>query len=84
MFAGDVADVRRKFEVLDAHCERIGRNPAEITRTLFAFDTSDLSALEASARSLAAVGADGMIVVGPEDPARIPEIGRVLGEVFPG
>ena len=84
VFAGDVADVRRKFEVLDAHCERIGRNPAEITRTLFAFDTSDLSALEASARSLAAVGADGMIVVGPEDPARIPEIGRVLGEVFPG
>jgi F420-dependent oxidoreductase-like protein len=83
VLAGDPADVRHKFDVLAAHCQRIGRDPAEITRTVFAFGTSDLSALEASARSLAAVGADGMIVVGPEDPARIPAIGRVLGEVFP-
>jgi len=84
VFAGDPADVRRKFDVLEAHCERIGRDPAEITRTVFAFDTSDLAALAVSARSLADVGADGMIIVGPEDPARIPEIGRVLAEVFPG
>lgn len=84
VFAGDVAGVRHKFDVLAAHCERIGRDPAEITKTLFAFDTSDLGALEASARSLAAAGADGMIVVGPEDPARIGAIGQVLGEVFPG
>jgi F420-dependent oxidoreductase-like protein len=81
--AGEVADVRHKFDVLAAHCERIGRDPAEITKTLFAFNTSDLGALEASARSLAAVGADGMIVVGPEDPARIPAVAQVLGEVFP-
>ena len=84
VFAGDVAGVRHKFDVLAAHCERIGRDPAEITKTLFAFDTSDLGALEASARSLAAAGADGMIVVGPEDPARIGAIGHVLSEVFPG
>jgi len=84
VFAGDVAGVRHKFDVLAAHCERIGRDPEEITKTLFAFDTSDLGALEASARSLAAAGADGMIVVGPEDPARIGAIGQVLGEVFPG
>jgi F420-dependent oxidoreductase-like protein len=84
VFAGDPADVRHKFDVLEAHCERIGRDPAEITRTVFAFDTSDLAAFAVSARSLADVGADGMIIVGPEDPARIPEIGRVLAEVFPG
>ena len=84
VFAGDPAAVRHKFDVLDRHCERIGRNPAEIAKTLFAFDTSDLGALEASARSLAAVGAEGMIVVGPEDPARILAIAQVLGEVFPG
>jgi alkanesulfonate monooxygenase SsuD/methylene tetrahydromethanopterin reductase-like flavin-dependent oxidoreductase (luciferase family) len=83
VFARDPADVRRKFDVLAGHCERIGRDPAEITRTVFAFDTSDLAALAVSARSLADAGADGMIVVGPEDPARIPAIGRVLGEVFP-
>lgn len=83
VFAGDPADIRHKFDVLAAHCERIGRDPAEITKTLFAFDTSDLSALAASASALAAVGADGMIIIGPEDPARIPAIGQVLGEVFP-
>jgi F420-dependent oxidoreductase-like protein len=82
--AGAPADVRHKFDVLDAHCERIGRDPAEITRTVFAFDTSDLAALAASARSLAAVGADGMIIVGPADPAAIGPIGRALAEVFPG
>jgi F420-dependent oxidoreductase-like protein len=84
VFAGALADVRHKFDVLDAHCERIGRDPAEITRTVFAFDTSDLAALAASARSLAAVGADGMIIVGPADPAAIGPIGQVLAEAFPG
>ncbi|MGH3282996.1 MAG: LLM class flavin-dependent oxidoreductase, partial [Trebonia sp.] len=83
VFAGDPADVRHKFDVLAAHCERAGRDPAEITKTVFAFDTSDLSALEASAKALAAVGADGMIIVAPEDPARILAAGRLLGEVFP-
>ena len=84
VFAGAPADVRHKFDVLDAHCERIGRDPAEITRTVFAFDTSDLAALAASARSLAAVGADGMIIVGPADPALIGPVGAVLAEAFPG
>jgi F420-dependent oxidoreductase-like protein len=84
VFAGDPADVRHKFDVLSRHCERIGRDPAEITRTVFAFDTSDLGALAASARSLAAVGADGMIVVGPADPAAIGPVGAVLAEAFPG
>ena len=84
VFAGAPADVRHKFDVLDAHCERVGRDPAEITRTVFAFDTSDLAALAASARSLAAVGADGMIIVGPADPALIGPVGAVLAEAFPG
>jgi F420-dependent oxidoreductase-like protein len=82
--AGDPADVRHKFDVLNRHCERIGRDPAEITRTVFAFDTSDLGALAASARSLAAVGAGGMIIVGPADPAAIGPVGAVLAEAFPG
>jgi F420-dependent oxidoreductase-like protein len=84
VFAGPPADVRHKFDVLDRHCERVGRDPAEITRTVFAVDTSDRSALAASARSLAAVGADGMIVIGPADPAAIGPIGQVLAEAFPG
>ncbi|HEY6494364.1 MAG TPA: TIGR03560 family F420-dependent LLM class oxidoreductase [Trebonia sp.] len=84
VIARDPADVRHKFDVLAGHCERIGRDPAEITRTVFAFDTSDLGALAVLARSMADAGADGMIVVGPEDQARIPAIGQVLSEVFPG
>jgi F420-dependent oxidoreductase-like protein len=76
-------EVRHKFDVLAGHCERIGRDPAEITKTVFAFDTSDLAALAASARSMAAAGADGMIVVGPADPAAIGPVGAVLAEAFP-
>ena len=49
-----------------------------------AFDTSDLTALAASARSLADAGADGMIVVGPQDPAAIGPVGAVLADAFPG
>jgi len=84
VFAGEAAAVRHKFDVLDRHCERVGRDPAQITRTVFAFDTSDLSALAASARALAGAGADGMIIVAPEDGSRIPALGEVLGEAFSG
>jgi F420-dependent oxidoreductase-like protein len=79
----DLATVRHKLDVLRAHCERAGRDPAEITKTVFAFDTGDLAKLAADARVLAAAGADGMIIVGPEDPARIPQIGEVLADAFP-
>lgn len=84
VFAGDPATVRHKFGVLDGHCARVGRDPAEITRTVFAFDTSDLGAFAAGARSWADAGADGAVVVGPEDPERITAIGEVLAGVFPG
>ena len=82
--AREQEEVRHKFDVLREHCERAGRDPAEITKTVFAFDTSDLAALAASARSMAAAGADGMIVVGPADPAAIGPVGAVLAEAFPG
>ena len=84
VFAGDPAEVRRKFDVLAGHCERIGRDPAEITRTVFAVDTADLSAFAASARALAAAGADGIIVAGVTDPAVVGPLGQVLAEVLPG
>ncbi len=81
---GDPAEVRRKFDALDRHCERAGRDPMEITRTVVEFDAPDLSALASSARAMAAAGADGMVVASPDDPARIAAIGQVLGESFPG
>jgi F420-dependent oxidoreductase-like protein len=82
--SGDPEQLRHKFDVLDRHCERVGRNPAEITRTVFTFDVSDLGAFAASARAAAAAGADGMIIIGPADAAAIGPVGEVLGEVFPG
>ena len=82
VFGGDPAEVRRKFDVLDAHCERAGRDPAEITRTAFVVGGIDPATLESSARALAAAGADGVIIVGPQDPAVISAAGRVLTEVF--
>jgi F420-dependent oxidoreductase-like protein len=81
---GDPAEIRHKFEVLDRHCERAGRDPTEITRTVAEFDARDLGALASSARAMAAAGADGMIVACLDDPARIAAIGKILGEYFPG
>lgn len=84
VFAADPDSVRHKFDVLAGHCDRVGRDSAEITKTVFAFDTSDLAAFAASAKSLAGAGADGMIVVGPPDPAAIGPIGAILADAFPG
>lgn len=81
--SGDAATVRHKFDVLQRHCERAGRDPAEITKTVFAPPPDDLADFAASASALAAAGAEGMIVIGPEDPGRIPAIGQVLADVFP-
>lgn len=39
---GAPADVRRKLGVLDRYCERAGRDPAEITKTVAEFDARDL------------------------------------------
>ena len=80
---GSLADVRRKFDVLARHCESAGRDPAQITRTVAEF-APDLGTLPASARAMAAAGADGMIVACPDDPARIAAIGQILAESFPG
>jgi len=81
--SGDADTVRRKFDVLAAHCERVGRNPAEITKTVFVFDTSDMDVLDKSAKAYAAAGADGIIVVAPEDPTKIPQVAMVIRRAFP-
>ena len=84
VFGGDPAVVRHKFDVLRRHCERVGRDPAEITKTVFVFAAEDQAGFATGMRGYAAAGADGVFVVGPDDPSRIPRIGQVLGDVFPG
>jgi F420-dependent oxidoreductase-like protein len=85
VWGGDVSSVRHKFSVLDEHCARVGRDPSTITRTVFAFaarSEADLAGFEAQAREFRAAGADGVIIVAPQDASLIPGLGRVLGEVF--
>ncbi len=83
VFGGDADVVRHKFAVLAGHCHRVGRDPAEITKTVFVFGAgADLVAFEAQARGFLAAGADGVIIVAPQDAGLIPGLGRVLGEVF--
>jgi F420-dependent oxidoreductase-like protein len=79
--AGEPAEVRHKFDVLARHCERVGRDPAEITKTVFFMDTADRRAFAVSARALTAAGADGIVVLGVTDPAAIGSLGQVLAEV---
>ena len=81
--SGDAETVRHKFEVLAEHCARVGRDPAEITKTVFVFDATDTDALDKSAKAYAAAGADGIIVVAPEDPTAIPQIAMVIRRAFP-
>ena len=82
--AGEPAEVRHKFDVLARHCEGSGRDPAEITKTVFFLDTADRRAFAASARALTAAGADGIVILGVTDPAAIGSLGQVLAEVLPG
>jgi alkanesulfonate monooxygenase SsuD/methylene tetrahydromethanopterin reductase-like flavin-dependent oxidoreductase (luciferase family) len=54
LFADDVDAVARKLDVLARHCEDVGRDPAEISRTVLAggdpFDAGFLAAMESYAK----------------------------------
>jgi len=80
---GDAATARRKFDVLRQHCERAGRDPAEITKTVFLRPPDDLADFPAQLQALAGAGADGVIILwGADVPNPIPDLGRMLAEVF--
>jgi alkanesulfonate monooxygenase SsuD/methylene tetrahydromethanopterin reductase-like flavin-dependent oxidoreductase (luciferase family) len=72
---GDLATVRHKLEVLEAHCEAVGRDPAEITKTrlgtiIVAETTAEAehkTARMAEARGIDAAALRGFIFVGNPD-----------------
>jgi F420-dependent oxidoreductase-like protein len=81
---GNAATVRHKFDVLEQHCQRAGRDPAEITKTVFVRPPDNLAEFPAQLTAFADAGADGVVVLWGSDHAdRIPAIGRALAEVFP-
>jgi F420-dependent oxidoreductase-like protein len=58
---GDLATIRRKLQVLERHCEEVGRDPAEITKTRLGGLLIAPTAAEAEARLqqiIAAMGVD--------------------------
>ena len=82
--SGDPATVRHKFDVLADHCRSVGRDPAELTKTVFLRPPDDRAAFAAQLTVLAAAGADGAVVLwGTDRTDEIPAIGRVLADVFP-
>jgi F420-dependent oxidoreductase-like protein len=83
--AGDPATVRHKFDVLAGHCEKAGRDPAEITKTVFVLVPDDLTEFADQLSALAGAGADGAVALwSTEKTDRIPALGRIFADVFPG
>lgn len=86
LFATDVAEVAHKLEVLDRHCADVGRDPAEVQRTIVV-DTdplADTTAFLTTMQAYAALGvAQVFISPGGPDPARwVTEVcERVLPEL---
>jgi alkanesulfonate monooxygenase SsuD/methylene tetrahydromethanopterin reductase-like flavin-dependent oxidoreductase (luciferase family) len=80
---GDAATLRHKFEVLERHCQQVGRDPSEITKTAFVLSQTDPDEARDLLRSYTEIGVDGVVVMGTHDPARIEELGRTLNEYFP-
>lgn len=80
---GDAETVRHKFTVLKEHCERVGRDYSEITRTAFASPSRDMAKFEAQLEALAEAGAQGVVVQGMLEAEALQAIGSALVRVFP-
>jgi F420-dependent oxidoreductase-like protein len=82
---GDAATVARKLGILAQHCERVGRDPAEITRTVFAAAIpDDLAEFAQQLAAYARAGAQGAVLLGaPGDTGRLQALGEVVAGAFP-
>jgi citrate lyase beta subunit len=80
--SGDAETVRHKLEVLEAHCAAVGRDPNELTKTVFSL-ARDPDAAAQGLSALAEVGVDGVVVLGTADAAVIDRWARLLGQTFP-
>jgi F420-dependent oxidoreductase-like protein len=83
---GDAATVERKLGILARHCERAGRDPAEITRTVFATAIpDDLAEFARQLAGYARAGAQGVVLLGrPADAGRLRALGAAAAAAFPG
>ncbi len=73
-----------KRSVLERHCQNVGRDPSEITRSmLFRFDPEDSNQLASSMASAAGAGVELAIVnlPIPHDPGHVAVVGRIARSI---
>jgi hypothetical protein len=82
LFATDAAGVKHKLEVLDRHCVDVGRDPAQIIRTVITGDDPFADGFLASMESYAALGIE-QVAITPNDPDPVGWVSRVCEDVLP-
>jgi alkanesulfonate monooxygenase SsuD/methylene tetrahydromethanopterin reductase-like flavin-dependent oxidoreductase (luciferase family) len=80
---GDPDTVRHKIGVLERHCADVGRDPAEITKTVL-FTVHDPSAAVDQLGGYLGVGVDGVVVnvSQVEDLDKVASVGEALRKVL--
>jgi F420-dependent oxidoreductase-like protein len=81
---GGPDDVRHKLDVLERHCADVGRDPAEITKTILYTVHDPMQAAEKIA-AYTAIGVDGVVVNMPDvaDLDKLATTGETLRKVLP-
>ena len=81
---GGPDDVRHKLDVLERHCADVGRDPAEITKTIL-YTVRDPQAAAEKIAAYAAVGVDGVVINLPDvqNLDSVAAAGNALRKVLP-
>ena len=81
---GGPDDVRNKLAVLERHCADVGRDPAEITKTILYTVRDPMQAAEKIA-AYTAIGVDGVVINMPDvaDLDKVATTGETLRKVLP-
>jgi F420-dependent oxidoreductase-like protein len=81
---GGPDDVRHKLDVLERHCADVGRDPAEITKTIL-YTVHDPTQAAEKIAAYTAVGVDGVVINMPDvaDLDKLATTGETLRKVLP-
>ena len=81
---GDPDTVRHKLDVLERHCADVGRDPAEITKTVL-LTVTDPSAAAKQVDTFTAVGVNGVVVNMPNvaDLTAVAKAGEAIRAALP-
>jgi F420-dependent oxidoreductase-like protein len=82
--SGDREELIRKFAVLDAHCEAVGRDPAEIQRTVaLRQNAGNVEELQRLVETALSAGAEGIVCLAPVEVSTVEAWGETLMELIP-